>query len=351
MTQRTVRITDVAREAGVSTATVSRALSNPELLTEATRETVFNAIHKTGYRVNQAARNLRMQRASAVLVLVPNLGNPFFSQILAGISAQLGQSDYSVLIADTYNGDVGDGLIDYFLDRRVDGMLSLDGSLSQAQMETFEANGVSNHIVFACEWVHDCALPSVRSDNPEGARMAIRHLYDLGHRKIAHVTGPKGNVLTRARREGMLEERDRLGLPARSEWIIRGDFSIESGAEAARQIIAMSDRPSAVFCASDMVAFGLISTLAEAGIHVPADISVVGFDDIEMSGYYVPAITTIRQDRRNMGLRAARLLLDRLGNSENAVGQGYVELINVELVERQSTGPVNDATWERPSLT
>ncbi|MCX2724589.1 LacI family DNA-binding transcriptional regulator [Roseibium salinum] len=117
MVQKNARIQDVAREAGVSTATVSRALSNPELLTEATRESVFAAIRSTGYRVNRAARNLRTRQAGAVLVLVPNLGNPFFSQILAGISEVIGERDYAVLIADTTDhASAGKRLVDYFRD-------------------------------------------------------------------------------------------------------------------------------------------------------------------------------------------------------------------------------------------
>jgi LacI family repressor for deo operon, udp, cdd, tsx, nupC, and nupG len=340
MVQKTARIHDVARAAGVSTATVSRALSDPQLLTEATRKAVFEAIRTTGYRVNQAARNLRKRRAGAVLVLVPNLGNPFFSQILAGISAGFKGSDYSVLIADTAGSSPPEtALVDYFLDARIDGMISLDGNLPAADLAPLGPNGFSDRIVFACEWVQDAPFPSVRSDNMEGARLAIRHLHQLGHTAIAHVTGPESNVLTHARREGMIAERQRLRLPARAEWIIRGDFSLRSGHEAAREIVGMEHRPTAVFCASDMVAFGLISGLAEHGLSVPGDISVVGFDDIEMSAAYVPALTTVRQDRRRLGTRAAALLLDRLDRPEGEQPEqpAPVELVDVSLSVRAST--------------
>ncbi|WGW05563.1 LacI family DNA-binding transcriptional regulator [Tropicibacter oceani] len=339
MVQKPVRIQDVAQAAGVSTATVSRALSNPDILSEATRKLVQDAIRQTGYRVNQAARNLRKQRAGAVLILVPNLSNPFFSQILAGITEGFASSDYSVLIKDTAGmAGTDTGLTNYFLDSRVDGMISLDGGLTAHQLDSLQANGVADKIVFACEWVQDCPLPSVRSDNIKGARLAIGHLHELGHRRIAHVTGPRGNVLTTARRQGMLAERDRLGLPARPEWIIRGDFSMQSGHDAAQKIIAMQHRPTAVFCASDMVAFGLIAGLTEAGIRVPQDISVIGFDDIEMSQFYIPALTTIRQNRRALGLRSSQLLLDRLDGASPAAG-GVVDLVDVSLIPRASTAP------------
>lgn len=345
MAQKNTRIRDVAREAGVSTATVSRALSNPELLSEATREQVFAAIRATGYRVNRAARNLRTRQAGAVLVLVPNLGNPFFSQILAGISEAFGGRDTSVLIADTLeHAGSGRHFVDYFLDSQIDGMICLDGALPREELRLLEENDVTDKVVFACEWMQDVQLPSVRSDNVHGARLAVRHLHELGHRKIAHVTGPQDNVLTHARREGMLEERARLGLPVREEWIIRGDFSLESGQRAAERILAMEDRPSAVFCASDQVAFGLISTLAGHGIQVPRDISVVGFDDIELSAFYVPALTTIRQNRRALGAGASSLLMDCIeAGAGPAVRQKDPVMIDVELVTRDSTAPVPGA--------
>ncbi|MBO6856879.1 substrate-binding domain-containing protein, partial [Roseibium sp.] len=176
--------------------------------------------------------------------------------------------------------------------------------------------------------------------NVRGAQLAVRHLYDLGHRKIAHITGPQENVLTHARREGMLAERARLELPAREEWIIRGDFSLESGRMAGERILAMNDRPTAVFCASDQVAFGLISTLTANGVRVPEDISVVGFDDIELSEFYVPALTTIRQDRRALGARAVSLLLDCIdvAHTKPDVVMEPV-MVDVELVVRASAVP------------
>lgn len=337
--QKSATIQDVARAARVSTATVSRALSNPDLLSDRTRAAVLDAIRTTGYRVNQAARNLRMQRAGAVLVLVPNLGKPFYSRILAGISDGFADGEYAVLIADTESRPLAEGELEgYFLDGRIDGVISLDGGLDRAALDACVEQGVGGRIVFLCEWVEGAGFPVIRSDNAEGARLAMRHLHALGHRRIAHVTGPEGNVLTAARREGMLEERARLGLPAREEWIIRGDFSLESGHHAAQLILDMDERPTAVFCAADMVAFGLIAGLTAGGLSVPGDISVIGFDDIDMSDYYVPALTTIRQDRHRLGRDAARALRARLNPA--ALGStGSDEMIEVELVVRDSTAP------------
>lgn len=326
--------------AGVSPATVSRALSNPGILAESTREAVFEAIANTGYRVNQAARNLRMQRAGAVLILVPNLGKPFYSKILSGISDGFSSTDYAVLIADTESRPLPDGeLAGSFIDGRIDGVICLDGGMSREALQQCKQQGLGERIVFLCEWVEGTDFPVICVDNAQGARLAVRHLHGLGHRKIAHVTGPQGNVLTASRREGMVSERARLGLPARDEWIIRGDFSVESGHAAARQILDMSERPTAVFCAADTVAFGLISGLQTGGLSVPRDISVVGFDDIDMSHYYIPALTTIRQDRHRLGHCAAQCLLERLKPSSAPRHDGGKDMIDVELVVRDSTAP------------
>ncbi|MDJ1006225.1 MAG: LacI family DNA-binding transcriptional regulator [Paracoccaceae bacterium] len=338
MIQKSATIQDVARAANVSTATVSRALSSPRLVSEGTREAVLEAIRHTGYRVNQAARNLRMRRAGAVLVLIPNLGKPFYSGVLAGISEAFAGSEYAVLITDTETDPVEEtALADYFLDGRIDGAILLDGGLSRTALRHCTDQGVGDRIAFLCEWVEGETFPVIASDNAEGARLAIRHLHALGHRKIAHVTGPEGNVLTATRREGMVSERARLGLPARPEWIVRGDFSLESGYQAAWRIVAMEDRPSAVFCSADMVAFGLIAGLMAAGIDVPGDMSVIGFDDIEMSAFYIPALTTIRQDRHRMGRRAAEVLLNSL--RQPGRGPAREDLIPVDLVVRASTAP------------
>lgn len=338
LSQKTVTIQDVARAARVSTATVSRVLSSPTRVAPETRESVLEAIRQTGYRVNLAARNLRMKRAGAVLVLIPDLGIPFYSGLLAGISEGFACSDYSVLVSDTKTNPLRtETLAGYFGDGRIDGAICLDGKITQESLDLCTAQGVDKNIVFLCEWVDSEAFPVIASDNADGARLAMRHLYELGHRRIAHVTGPEGNVLTISRRQGMMDERMRLGLAARSEHIIRGDFSLDSGYAAAQRILVMKERPTAVFCSADMVAFGLMAGLKAGGLDVPGDISVVGFDDIEMSEFYVPALTTIRQDRNMLGRRATEALLQRLARPNAHHGREPLE--PVELVVRDSTGP------------
>jgi LacI family repressor for deo operon, udp, cdd, tsx, nupC, and nupG len=229
--------------------------------------------------------------------------------------------------------------MEYLHNHRADGLIVLDASLPMAPVST-NLPKFSPHVVFACERPTGARkLISVTVDNHEGAALAIRHLHSLGHERIGHVAGPSANVLTIARREGMVRELQKLGLPVRKEWFFAGDFTIESGARAARQWLAMSDRATAVFCASDQMAFGFISELHRCGVRVPEDVSVVGFDDIEIAGRFIPALTTIRQPRIEIGAIAAEILIRRI-SGEHLPDDTTDRRLPVELVARDSTGPV-----------
>lgn len=331
---------DVARVAGVSTATVSRTLSNPGVVSESTRTRVSQAVKDTGYRINRAARNLRTQKAHSVLVLLPDLANPFFSTILEGISRHLSKKGYSMLIASTKQvHDSGDRLTDYLDDARADGMIILDGGLAPDVVETLENAPQSKRILFACEWIDGANFPSVRCQNRHGARMAVDHLHDLGHRRIAHVAGPKGNVLMQSRMDAFVEEIAKLGLEQHPEWIIAGDFSLEAGCQAAKEWIALKDRPTAVFCASDQLAMGFIAELSRHGLDVPEDVSVMGFDDIDLAEQFIPPLTSIRQDRLLIGETAAKMLMARVVAPYDQHPE-HAAVLPVSLVVRKSTAPL-----------
>ncbi|MEM1236974.1 MAG: LacI family DNA-binding transcriptional regulator [Pseudomonadota bacterium] len=332
--KKAVTIQDVARQANVSTATVSRALSAPNSVSAKKRDAVLAAVESTGYRVNRAARSLRTQRSNTVLALLPTLGNPFFSQVLQGIVDVLTPAGQALIVAETDQiNNAGDDLISYFEDQRADGVIVLDGALSPSSLARLHNSSHGSRVVFACEWPASGGFPSVRSANADGARKAVEHLYDLGHRFIAHVAGPEGNVLTPARRDGFLEacaERHVATL------CMAGDFSLDAGINAAAEILAMENRPTAVFCASDVIAFGLISGLTRAGVSVPEDISIIGFDDIEYSEHFIPPLASIRQDRVALGQAAARMLLDRYGSDSGAPVE-EIRKLPVEFIARAST--------------
>ena len=325
------KISDVARIAGVSTATVSRAISRPDRVSVETRAAVQAAIDSTGYRLNHAARNLRRRRTGGIVALVPNLANPFFSQILSGIASVLGPAGYNLLVADTETAGA-DSLLDYAEPSRADGLIVLDGRLS--------ADALRGRVplVEACEWVPGLAAPRIRIDNLAAAELAIGHLHDLGHRRIGHVTGPRGNVLTESRLTGTRAALAARHLALTDDAIYSGDFSIESGQAVADTWLGQpaTSRPTALFFASDAMACGFIGEVQHRGLPVPRDVSVVGFDDIELVAHISPPLTTIRQPRTDIGRRAAERLLAKI------VGDPVDEdtILPVELVVRASTCPV-----------
>jgi LacI family repressor for deo operon, udp, cdd, tsx, nupC, and nupG len=205
METKAPRITDVARLAGVSTATVSRALSKPETVAESTRTIVLAAAEQSGYRVNLSARNLRRQRTGAIVILVPNIGNPFFSEILAGIETVLSESDINMLVVDTRQAHMKPQLVlEYLHATRADGIIALDGSLPDTILSVASSGAGAPPIIFACEWTPQDRFSSVRTNNAHGGEMAIAHLAGLGHRAIGMITGPDDNVLTHARTQGAI---------------------------------------------------------------------------------------------------------------------------------------------------
>ena len=322
------KISDVARLAGVSTATVSRVLSNPAMVSADTRAAVQSAVAATGYRPNMAARNLRHRRTGGIVALVPDLANPFFSKILSGIASVLGPAGYNLLIADTRTSGA-ERLLDYAEPSRADGLIVLDGSLPA------EALRGRVPLVEACEWVPDLAAPRVRIDNASAAGLAVAHLADLGHRRIGHVSGPAGNVLTQARLAGTAAALAARGLPFPQTAIYDGDFSLEAGQRAAALWLAQpaDHRPTALTFASDAMACGFIGAVQRHGIRVPQDVSVVGFDDSELIAHITPALTTIRQPHAALGRVAAQRLLAVLAGQPGAEDT----ILPVELVIRSST--------------
>lgn len=326
------RMREVAEAAGVSTATVSRALSDPARVSGEVRGRVEAAVARLGYTVNSAARSLRRNDTGVVLVLVPDIGNPFFSKLVKGVEQRARELSYSVLIGDT---GTDNGRLEVYVRqvaaRRVDGMILLNGRLPSGGA----AGAVP--VVVVSERVPGASVPTVGIDNVAAAGSVVQHLRALGHCRIAHIAGPDGNVLTKDRAQGYHAALDGAALPH----VVHGDFSIESGRRAARALVRGRHEPTAIFAANDEMAMGAIIELKALGASVPADISVVGFDDIEFAAAYDPPITTIHQPRFEMGRVAMSLLGDRL----RGVAPSGVEdiVLPVELIVRESTAPAPDA--------
>jgi len=250
-----------------------------------------------------------------------------------GIESEAALAEKSVFLVNTQGPDTknADTLVRYLTTARADGIIILDGSLPKGLLEERYVAGVSPPVVFGCEWAPSDQFPSVRTNNQKGSVMAIEHLAGLGHELIGHVTGPMWNVLTKERVTGA--DRALEGAPF---WSFEGDFTMDSGVAAATAFLALDRRPTGVFCASDMMAIGFISELNKNGVSVPHDVSVVGFDDVDIAARFIPALTTIHQPREQIGSRAVKLLVEAM------TGTGPTEytepvVLPVELVVRDST--------------
>ncbi|HZY67813.1 MAG TPA: LacI family DNA-binding transcriptional regulator, partial [Devosia sp.] len=276
-------IQDVARQAQVSAATVSRVLSSPERVSESTRLRVNEAVRETGYTINQAARTLRMQRAKTILTAMPGIGNPFYSTILDAVVSTATSRGYGVLVTGRLGDDPARWLADYYQSNRADGLLLFDGFLDTRKLHAITGANTQMPLVAAYDELPDPQINSVITDNLQAAERAVQYLYGLGHRRIGHISGPSRNTFPNERlvgfRKAMFEHR----LELRDEWVFAGDYSMESGRAAARHFLEASQMPTAVFSANDEMAIGLMAALRKAGIECPRDISVVGFDDIGIS--------------------------------------------------------------------
>jgi LacI family transcriptional regulator, repressor for deo operon, udp, cdd, tsx, nupC, and nupG len=303
----------VAKRAGVSTATVSRVLSRPEVVAPATRRKVMRAVEFLGYVPNAAAKNLRTLRSGKLLVTVPDISNPFFSLIIQGIEDTAQREGYSVLVGDTQHDVKREERYAQMLKRReADGLIFLGHRLPKeaaAFVRTMAPQCAP--VVNGCEFSPSLGVPSVHIDNAKAAYEAMDHLYRLGHRRIGIVTGPLESPLSRDRLQGS-QARAKKQKAEHSCTVMKGDFSIESGAVAAERLLGARQRPTAIFCFSDEMAMGVIETAKRRDLRVPADISVVGFDDIRFARCVDPPLTTIAQPMRAIGEGTVKLLLQIL---------------------------------------
>lgn len=320
----------------MSTATVSRVLSRPEMVNTETRAAVLAAVRTLDYTPNAAAKSLRTLRSGKLLVTVPDIANPFFSLILQGIESAALRAGYSVLLGDTQHDEKREQQYALMLERReADGLIFLGHRLPKAAAGLVKSRPHGQApVVNGCEFSPSLGVPSVHIDNAKAAFEAVDHLCQLGHRRIGVVTGPMASPLSRDRLKGTMARanRDR----SVSVEVAAGDFSIESGIAAGEQLLAAAKPPTGIFCFNDEMAIGVLHTARQRGLQVPGDVSVVGFDDIRFAQYVDPPLTTVRQPMRELGEATVRLLLNILrGNVKEAVS---VTLPHA-LILRSSTGP------------
>lgn len=326
---RTVK--EIAAAAQVSVATVSRALQRPELVSEATRLHIHEVVKRLGYTPNALARNLRTARTRLVIALLPDIANPFFSEVIRGIEQVAHESGYSVLLGETQSSLVREqAYADMIAARQADGIITMSHRVPAIPMDG------RLPVVNACEYVKDSKISSVYIDNVAAAGAAVDYLVMLGHRNIAFIAGPSTSPICVDREDGYRLAMQRAALPSNPALIANGDFSIEAGERAIELLLSQGQVFSAVFCSNDEMAIGAMRALISHGVRVPEDVSVVGFDDIRFARYTSPALTTIAQPKHALGREAMTMLIELLND---ATVPPRKRVLAADLVVRGSTAP------------
>ena len=328
-----VTIKDVARESGVNVSTVSRALNGEYGVHADTREHVVTIAQRLGYRPNRVARGLVTGRSHTLALVVSDIRNPFFAEVARGAEDAAYRADYDLVLCNSdLDPEKQMRYAQSLMEKRVDGILMNSvAALSKKQQEGLSALGVP--IVLLNKTAARSAFSTICADNEAGGALAAAYLLKLGHRKIAHLTGPRhhGNMTERAK--GFVNALEAAHKPVHPV-VLHGKNNFQGGVELAQKLMAQHADITAVFAASDMMAFGVIRALMEAGRRIPEDVSVIGFDNVELSTIVNPSLTTIHQPKYEVGQAAVEILLRLAGRGAHQAPEH--RLFGVHLVERRS---------------
>lgn len=333
-------IKDVAKLAGVSIATVSRCVNDPERVRPGTRERVQKAIRETGYSPNTLAQSFRRGKTQVIMVVLPSVGDPFFTDVMRGIRAVASENGYSLLINETqFNTMTADEIGSMVVSRQADGIVLL-ASLSPFGTRVLSA---TSHralpMVIGCETITDelASYPGIHIDNIAAARQATNYLLELGHERIAFIFGEHKTLLTRDRENGYREAMTHSNKVIDSGWVVEGKLTIQGAIAATDKLLKHPKCPTAIFCANDEMAMGCLHAVKSAGLRVPEDISVIGFDDNRYAKITDPPLTTVAQPARQIGERVMQRLLREIENGRSKDAEP--EIVPHELIIRASAAP------------
>lgn len=330
-------IRDVADNAGVSVATVSRTLQQPERVSPKTRSKVMAAVQAVGYKPNLMAVKFRSGKTHNLVVLVPTVANVFFARVISGMQEAAAELGYSILLANTLgSNDIENHYAKMVSTSQADGLIQLRAH------NPFDASMINDNgllpMVNACEVIDDGQYPVVSLDNRAAAKAMTQHLISLGHKRIAMIKGPNSSPLTQERLNGYKDALRDANIDFDESLLLDGDFTLQAGYNAGVTISELNNRPSAVFCENDETAIGAMQAFKQANLHVPNDISVAGFDDIAFSAFVDPPLTTIAQPAEEFGRTAVTLLVDLLNGK---IRKAPKVIMPFELIVRESTGSVS----------
>ncbi|MFZ0662561.1 MAG: LacI family DNA-binding transcriptional regulator [Acidobacteriaceae bacterium] len=331
-----MNIKEVARLAKVSTATVSRTINGSDKVTEATAERVRRAIETLKFYPDTNARALGSGKSSLYGLIISDITNPFFPELVKNFEDVAVQYGKEVLIANTdYDKRRMEQCVVRMLQRKVDGVAIMTSEMDEHLIAELSSRKIP--LVFLDMGVPQKGISNIAIDYAWGIDAAVAHLRGLGHEVIGFISGPAELTSARVRRKAFLASMKRNGLAPDKDLIEEGNHRMDGGHDAMARLLRKASRPTAVMASNDMTAIGAMGAMVERGLRVPRDISVIGFDDIAMSAYTQPALTTVRLSRAEIAKLAFRALY---GNQDAATAKGVEYSIQPTLVERKSTGPV-----------
>jgi LacI family transcriptional regulator len=333
----TVTLVEIAQLAGVSVSTVSRALSNSNYpLKEETRQKILKLAKELSYKPNLVARSLQSNRSHVVGVIVDRMQSPFAAATVQGIQDGLRKAGYSIsIVYSNRDQDLVVEAIKSFYSHQVDGIIILNSWLHHYNdpiLALQDRPFVFVNRLFS-DWIHNCVGPGDR----HGAQVATEHLVCLGHRRIGYINGMSNWLEAQNRLIGYLDILEKHQLPNDPALIKQGDWGVDSGYRATQELLALDERPTAIFAANDVMALGSIYAIQEADLKVPADIAIVGYDDRDFAAWIRPSLTTIRMPSYEMGQAAAQLLLKQFAGEETE----DATQIPGELIIRESCGALS----------
>lgn len=310
-----VTIKDVAREVNVSVTTVSRVLNNKPDVGEATKRKVEKAIKKLGYNPNNIARGLVLKKTNSIGLIIPDINNPFFPEIIKGVERTAKNRGYFLILCNTDNDKKEEReSINLLRSKQVDGIilsLSLEnkGFLKELEKENYP-------IVQIDRQIQDSIYPAITIDNQRSAYIATEYLIKNGHSKIGHITGDLSTRTAIDRLNGFELALKDYHIPLKKEWLLEGDYSKESGKELMEKIIKLKDRPTALFFANDLMSYGAYESIYKYNYIVPEDFSIIGHDNIEITSFVRPGLTTMDQPKYRLGQIAAEKLINTIENKD-----------------------------------
>jgi LacI family transcriptional regulator len=327
-----VTISDVAREAGVSLMTVSRVINDKGEISPSTRQHVLEVIERLDYRPSGIARGLATQRTGTIGLVVPDIANPFFSDVVRGAEDRAGTAGYHVFVCNTDESPPRElSILESLEEKRVDGLVLCSSRLQddalRAALEHHAAAVLVNRRLAGAR------VGAVVLADDTGARLAVHHLLQSGHRAVGFLAGPLTSYSSWQRAQGYRAALEAAGIAYNPNWVHSCSYEVKGGRETARTLLAGHPELTALFCYNDLVAVGALQACADMGRRVPGDLAIVGFDDIPMAAVVTPALTTCRVSRHRLGEQAMQMVLDRI---DGCTEQCEEIILEPELVIRAS---------------